>query len=83
MFQKCSGIKNFLDKRDITILSIVFVLQRRKLRGEPFNDSKKLGHPKILCIILEFHDFRPKNFSLTGPKNIVGERFVVSKHLGY
>ena len=31
----------------------------------------------------EVNDFPWINFGLTGPKNIVGERFVVSKHLGY
>ena len=74
--------ESFSDNRVITILSIVFVSQCRKICGEPFNDSKKLEHLKLLCIIGEFHEFLSKNFSLTRPKNIVGERFVVSKHLG-
>ena len=47
----------FLDNRGITILSIVFVSRSQKFRGEPSNDSIKLGHPKIVCIIREFHDF--------------------------
>ena len=36
----------------------------------------------LLCIIGEFHEFLSKNLSLTRPKNIVGESFIVSKHLG-
>ena len=73
----------FWDNRGITNLSIVFVSWCRNFCGVAFNGSKKLGHPKFLCIIGEFHDFRSKNFSLTRPKKIVGERFVVSKLLGY
>ena len=74
--------QNFSDNRVIKLLSVVFVSQCRKICGEPFNDSKKLGHPKLLCIIGEFHEILSKVFRLTRPKNILGERFVVSKHLG-
>ena len=73
----------FRDNRGITNLLIVFVSRCRIFCGKAFNGSKNLGHPKILCIMGEFHDFRSKIFSLTRPKNIVGERFVVSKHLWY
>ena len=75
--------ENFLDIRGITVLPIVFVSQCRKLCGEPFNDSNKLGHPEILCIKGDFHNFPLKNLSLTRSKNIAGERFVVSKQVGY
>ena len=74
--------QNFLDNRGITSLWIVFVSECRKICGQPVNDSKKLEHPKLLCKIGDFHELRSKKFSLTSPKNIVGEFFVVSKHLG-
>ena len=76
-------VPNFLDNKGITNLLIVCVSQCRKFCGELFNDSNKLGRPKILCIIGEFHDFTLINFSLTKSKNFVGERFGVSKDLGY
>ena len=69
--------QNVLDNRVITILSIVFVSQCQKTCGEPSNDSKKLGHPKILCTKEEFNDFPWINFSLRVPKNFIGERFYV------
>ena len=69
----------FLDNRVITFLLIVFVAQCRKICGEPSNDSKKLGHPKVLCIIGESHDVPWKCSSLTVPKNFVGERFCLSE----
>ena len=40
--------QKFLDNRGFTILSFVFVSQCRKICGAASNDSKKLGHPKIL-----------------------------------
>ena len=46
-----------LDNRGVTIRSIFFVSQCQKFCGKPSNDSKKLGHPRLLCIIGEFHDF--------------------------
>ena len=74
--------QNLLDNRGITILSIVFVSQCRKFCGEPSNDSKKLGHPKILCIIGESHDFPLKGSSLTVPKNFVGNLSVFQRISG-
>ena len=65
--------QNFLDNRGITSLSIVFVSECQKICGQPFKDSRKLGHPKLLCKIGDFLEFRSKKFSLTSPKNIVGE----------
>ena len=67
--------QKFVDNRGITILSFVFVSQCQKNCGEASNDSKKLGHPKNLCIMGEFHDFPLRTFGLTVSKNIVGERF--------
>ena len=64
----------------MTILSFVFVSQCQKICGEASNDSKKLGHPKNLCIMGEFHDFPLRTFSLTVSKNIVGERFCLSEN---
>ena len=75
--------QNFLDNRGITFLSIVFVAQCQKICGEPSNDSKKLGHPKVLCIIGESHDDPWKCSSLTVPKIFVGERFGLSENLQY
>ena len=74
--------QNLLDNRGITILSIVFVSQCQKICGEPFNDSKKLGHPKVLCIIVESHDFPCKSSSLTVPKNFVGNLSVFQRISG-
>ena len=71
--------QSFLDNRGITNLSIVFVSQSQSFCGEPSNDSKYLGHPNILCIIEEFLGFPWKTFSLTVPKNFVGERFCLSQ----
>ena len=71
--------KIFLDNSGITILSIVFVSQCQKTCGEPSIDSTKIGHPNILCIIEEFFGFPWKTFSLTKPKNFVGERFCLSE----
>ena len=73
----------FLDNTGITILSIVFVSQCREICGEPSNDSKNLGYPRFLCIMGEFHDFPWKTFSLTVPKNLVGEHFCVSEKFWY
>ena len=75
--------QNFLDNRVITILSVVFVSQCRKVCGETLNILDKLGHPKSLCIMGEFHDFPSKIFSLAVPKNFVGENFCVSEMLCY
>ena len=75
--------QNFLDNRVITILSVVFVSQCRKFCGETLNVLDKLGHPTILCIMGEFHDFPSKIFSLAVPKNFVGENFCVSEMLCY
>ena len=71
--------ESFLDNRGIRILSIVFVSQCQKTCGEPFIDSKILGHPNKLCKIEKFLGFPWKTFSLTVPKNIVGERFCLSE----
>ena len=40
---------------------------------------KKIGQPKILGIIGEFHGFPFKTSSLTVPKTFVGERFCLSE----
>ena len=77
------SFQNFLDKRGITILSIVFVSQYQKTCGEPSIDSKSLGHPNNLCIIEEILGFPWKSFSLTVPKNFVGERFCLSEKFKY
>ena len=69
--------ENVLDNRFITILLIVFVSQCQKTCGEPSNDSKKLGHPKISCTKDELNDFPWINFSLRVLKNFMGERFCV------
>ena len=74
---------NFLDNTGITILSIVFVTQCRKICREPSNDSNNLGYPRFLCIMGEFHVFPRKTFSLTVPKNLVGERFCLSEKFQY
>ena len=71
--------QKFLANRGITGLSIVFVSQRRKICGEPSNDSKKLGRAKILCIIGEFHVFLLQTSSLTVPNTSVEEGFCLSK----
>ena len=42
-FSELFWFYNFLDNRGITILSIVFVSQCRKIGGESSNDSKNLG----------------------------------------
>ena len=70
--------QNMSDYRGITTLSIVVVSQCRKCCGEPSNGSKKLGQPRFLCIIGEFHDFPWKTFSLTVATNFVGEPGCVS-----
>ena len=76
-------LQNFLDNRGITILSIVFVSQYQKTCGEPSIDSKSLGHPNNLCIIEEILGLPWKSFSLTVPKNFVGERFCLSEKFKY
>ena len=75
MFQKGSRIEKSLDKRYHDFVEI-FCLTVPSFCGEPFNESKKLGHPKILLILCEFRDFPWKSFSLTVPKNFVGNPFV-------
>ena len=47
--------------------------------GEPICVSEKLGFQKNLCIIGGFHDLPGKNFSLTVPKNFVGNPSVFQK----
>ena len=73
------SFQKFMDNRGITILSIVFVSQYQKTCGEPSIDSKSFGHPNNLCIIEEILGFPWKSFSLTVPKNFVGERFCLQK----
>ena len=70
----------FRDNRGITNLSIVFVSRFHIFCEKAFNGSKDLGHPKILCIMGDFHNFPWKIFSITVPKNFVGERFCVSEN---
>ena len=72
--------QTFLDNRGVTILSIFFVSQCQKFCGEPPNGSKKLGHPKILCIIGEFHDFPWKICSLTVPTSFAEEPLCVPEN---
>ena len=55
------------------------VSQCQNFCGETLNVLDKLGHPKILCIMGEFHDLPSKIFSLAVPKNFVGEPFRVSE----
>ena len=75
--------QSFLDIRVVTLLSTVFVSQCQNNCGEPSNDSKKLGHPKILCTKDEFNDIPWINFSLRVPKNFMGERFCVWENFQY
>ena len=70
---------NFLDDRGITILSIVFVSQFRKICGAASNDSKKLGHPKKIMILGEFHDCSGELLVSQYRKNWWGNAFVFQK----
>ena len=70
------GVSRYHDSVDF------FDSQCQKFCIETSNDSNKMGRPKNLCIVGEFHDFTLINFSLTKSKNFVGERFGVSKDLG-
>ena len=71
--------QNVLENRGITILSIVFFSQCRKICGEPSNDSKKLGHPKKLCTKEEFNDFQWIILVSQYREASWGERFCLSE----
>ena len=66
----------------ITISGRIFLSHSaKKFHRELFNISENLEYRKILCIIGEYRDFLSKNFSLTVPKNFLGNLSVFRKFL--
>ena len=75
MFRKSSGIEKLLDNKVARFCRLFLSHSAEKFVENPPRIQKKLGHPKNLCIMVEFHDFPLRTFSLRVSKNIVGERF--------
>ena len=75
--------KNVMDRKVVSGFPIGNFLPHsaENFRGEAFNVSENLSCRKILCIIVRYHGFLLKIFSLTMPMIIVGEPFDFSEKL--
>ena len=79
VFRKSSGIQKILDNKLSRFCRDFLSHGAEIFVGLHWLIQK--GHPKILCMEEEFNDFPWKKFSLTVPKNFVGNAFVFQNFL--
>ena len=83
VFQKCFGIKKFLDNRGITILSIFFVSQCQKILWETLQCFRKFGVSKNFMHKGGITILRRKILCLIIPKKLCRGPFSVRQNFGF
>ena len=85
MFQKVSGIQDFMHKKGTSLFSVeIFGLTVLKFfEDELFYVSDCFSYRKVLCIKGLSHDFLTKQFCLTVPNYFLVEPFSVSENFWY